>query len=138
MCYDKTNRSKNIFIFYQEATVKEMKFKYIQHRNVLDYALNKINNSPIKGYINGLYLYGSCARQEENPHSDVDLFMELSEDIVKLNNYKQEIILLRGMIMTDDVMDPEVDLKIVIGDEWKNNRMLYYQNVQREGISIWH
>lgn len=116
----------------------EMKFKYIQHRNVLDYALNKIKNSPLKGYINGLYLYGSCARKEENPDSDVDLFMELSEDIVNLKNYKQEIVLLKGIIMTDDVMDPEVDLKIVIGDEWKNNRMLYYQNVQKEGINIWH
>ena len=31
----------------------------------------------------------------------------------------------------------ETDLKIVVGDDWKRNKMLYYTNVRKEGIQIW-
>lgn len=33
--------------------------------------------------------------------------------------------------------DAETDLKIVVGDDWKRNKILYYTNVRKEGIQIW-
>ena len=62
----------------------------------LEYALEKIKESPVADYIVAVYLYGSCARGEERPDceeqgyqslvnratngsSDIDLFVELSD-----------------------------------------------------------
>ena len=46
--------------------------------------------------------------------------------------------LLKSQVSTDDIEDPEVDLKIVVGDEWKSNHMQYFKNIRKEGISVWH
>ena len=86
-----------------------------RQRNAAEYALKVIQSSCIKPYIKTIYLYGSCARGEEKYSSDVDLFLELSESF----------------------LSAETDLKIVVGDEWKKNKMLYYANVRKEGIQIW-
>lgn len=102
----------------------------------LNYALTKIKTSPIKPYINDIYLYGSYARKQHRYNSDVDLLVELNENI-NINEFREEIFKLKGIVSPPDMDYPEVDLKIVIGNEWKTNKMLYYQNVKKEGIKIW-
>ncbi len=47
----------------------------------IGYAKQKIKDSPISPYVSGLYLYGSCARNEQSYHSDVDLLLELKDNI---------------------------------------------------------
>lgn len=31
----------------------------------------------------------------------------------------------------------EVDLKVVIGDKWKDDPSLYFENIRRDGIDLW-
>lgn len=102
----------------------------------IDFALDKIKRSEIAPYVRKLYLYGSCARGEQEYNSDVDLLLELDSSFDE-KRYREKIIILKGSVTPPDLNMPEVDLKIVIGDTWKNSPMLYYQNVKKEGINIW-
>lgn len=100
------------------------------------YALEKIRESDISIYVKKIYLYGSCARKEQKFNSDVDLFMELSDNF-DIEKYRNTIIILKGSVSPLDSALPEVDLKVVIGNSWMNNDMLYYQNIRKEGINLW-
>ena len=66
----------------------------------------------------------------------MDLFLELQPDF-DVQKYKDDIIILKGRVSPTDMNMAEVDLKVVVGDEWKKNQMLYYQNILREGVNIW-
>ena len=84
----------------------------------LNHAIRKIKESGIAPYVSGLYLYGSCARKEQDFNRDV-------------------VILLKGSVSPSALELPDVDLKVVIGDSWKSNNMLYYKNIKMEGINVW-
>lgn len=105
-------------------------------RKSVEYAVNVIKNSPVAPFVKALYLYGSCARGEQRYDSDVDLFLELSPDC-DTKKYKDDVILLKGKVSPVDINMAEVDLKVVIGNQWKKNQMLYYQNILKEGVDIW-
>lgn len=107
-----------------------------RHQKALEYAIQAIRTSPVFPYVTGVYLFGSCAKQTETEKSDVDLFMELQPAEELTGELRQELRLLKTDVMTDDWRDPEVDLKIVIGDEWKTSTMFFYQNVREEGIEV--
>ena len=66
----------------------------------------------------------------------MDLFLELQSDF-DIKKYRDYVILLKGEISPADKDMAEVDLKVVVGDSWKRNKMLYYQNILREGVDIW-
>lgn len=102
----------------------------------IEYAVDIIKKSSVAPFVKALYLYGSCARGEQNYGSDVDLFLELQPDF-DVQKYKDDIIILKGRVSPTDMNMAEVDLKVVVGDEWKKNQMLYYQNILREGVNIW-
>ena len=102
----------------------------------IKYAINVIKSSRIAPYIHGLYLYGSCARKEQNYDSDVDLFLVLSPELDR-KYYGDDILILKSKVTPPDTSLPEVDLKIEIGDDWENKTMLYYQNIKKEGIQLW-
>ena len=108
----------------------------LRSRKSVEYALNVIKNSPVAPFVKALYLYGSCARGEQSYGSDVDLFLELSSDF-DTKRYKDDVILLKGKVSPVDINMAEVDLKVVVGDHWKKNQMLYYQNILKEGVDIW-
>ena len=50
---------------------------------------------------------------------------------------KREIIYLKGSITEEDIDAPEIDLKVVFGDDWKKSSQTYYRNILREGKQIW-
>ena len=102
----------------------------------IEYAVNIIKKSPVAPFVKALYLYGSCARGEQTYGSDVDFFLELKSDF-DTQKYKDDVILLKGRVSPADMNMAEVDLKVVIGDEWRKNQMLYYQNILKEGVDIW-
>lgn len=105
--------------------------------NSIKYALSKILASPIAPYVKHVFLYGSCIRKEQKYASDVDLFMVL-DDAFDISKHIADVIFLKGEVIPLDDDLPEVDLKVVIGDSWKENQMLYYQNVKKEGVDIWN
>lgn len=102
----------------------------------IEYAITQIKQSKLAPFVQNLYLYGSCARNEQDYDSDVDLLLELSPKIDKKLHFEDMLMLKSKVVPVDDLL-PEVDLKIEIGDKWKNNSMLYYQNIRKEGIQIW-
>ena len=102
----------------------------------ISYAVRQIKESVLAPYIKKLYIYGSCARGEQRYDSDVDLFMELSDEI-DLTKYKNDVLFLKTKVSPLDYSLPEVDLKVVVGKAWMKNNMLYYKNVRKEGSNIW-
>ena len=100
------------------------------------YALRQIKKSPVAPYVTKLLLFGSCARRQQGFSSDVDLLLEVSENIPE--DFRTELVKLRSMVTPVDADAPEVDLRIVIGNAWEKNPMLYYKNISRDGIDIWN
>ena len=102
----------------------------------IQYAMNQIQSSNISPYVKRLILYGSCARKTQSYHSDVDLLLELDAN-VDTEKYHNDIMQLRGCVSPKNLDDPEVDLKIVIGKGWEQQKMLYFDNIKREGVELW-
>ncbi len=115
-----------------------MELQSKRHQGALNYALSQISRSPIAPYVETLLLFGSCAKKTEHFESDIDLFLELSEHFPKTPEMKMELIRLKAAVSTGSLNDPETDLKIVIGSDWRKSNMLFYQNILTEGINIWH
>lgn len=110
----------------------------VRHQHALRYAINMVQQSALKPYVKDLILYGSCARNEQKYSSDIDLLLVLDEKFLEDQTLRTPMRLLKSQVSTDDIEDPEVDLKIVVGDEWKSNHMQYFKNIRKEGISVWH
>lgn len=106
------------------------------HQEALEYALDVIRKSPLFPYVVGIYLFGSCAKKTENPDSDVDLLLELSPSANLTEELRVPLRLLKSDVMTDSLDDPEVDLKIVVGEEWRTSPMLFFKNVRKDGIQL--
>lgn len=50
---------------------------------------------------------------------------------------KREIIYLKGSITEEDIDAPEIDLKVLFGNDWKKSSQTYYRNILQEGKQIW-
>ena len=108
---------------------------YERHYEALKYAMETIAESPVAGYVKELYLYGSFSRGDYKWNSDVDLLLTLDEQVAK--KCRREIHMLKSQVTRDVPGAVEVDLKIVFGDDWKENNMTYYQNIRKEGKKLW-
>lgn len=102
----------------------------------LRYAVSRIKASAVAPSVSGLYLYGSCARNEQGYTSDVDLFLELKPD-TDMETLRDELMKLKGEVSSTEPEMPDVELKIVVGDDWRSSDMLFYRNVAADGINIW-
>ena len=107
-----------------------------RHQRALEHALNVIRNSPISPYVVSVYLFGSCARQTETWDSDVDLLMELHPSVESNEVLRRPLRVLKSNVTSDRLADPEVDLKIVVGNEWRSSTMTFFENVRRDGILL--
>ena len=103
----------------------------------INYAIAQIKQSKIAPFVQVLYLYGSCARNEQDYDSDVDLLLELSDDI-DLDKYRSDLLILRSKIISTSDDIPEADLRIEIGSTWKNSNLFFYKNIKKDCISIWN
>lgn len=105
-------------------------------KNSISYAIEKLRESIIAPYVTHLYLYGSCARKQQNEYSDVDLLLQLSDSCPK-DQLRECVFLLKSEVMPLELGMNEVDLKVVIGDKWKDDPSLYFENIRRDGIDLW-
>lgn len=110
----------------------------LRHKKAIKRAYQVIRESAIAPYVEKLYVYGSCARQEATWESDVDLFLVISSNIGDSIQTRDELLRLKSQVTSCILDEPEVDLKFVIGNDWENNNQLYYQNIRKEGIQLWH
>lgn len=109
-----------------------------RHFSTLEYAMERISKSSLSKYVKDVVLYGSTARGDAKPSSDVDLLLVLDDKIKNYKRYNDVITYLKGNISTDDYSLPEADLHVVYDETWKNNFNAYFFNVRKEGFSIWH
>lgn len=108
-----------------------------RHQEALEYAMEQIKKSPLFPYITGVWLFGSCARGEQKYDSDVDLFMELALSETDFYEKRNDVLFLKGTIAPVKVSDPDVDLKVSIDKNWKQNTSLIYQEIRKDGIQVW-
>ncbi len=104
----------------------------------LRYAIDQIQKSSLRDFVDDVILYGSTARNEATITSDIDLLLVLNPAIKKEANYSNWIVKIKGEISTDDFRDPETDLHVTFGDSWKQENQAFQKNIQSEGLSIWN
>jgi len=108
------------------------------HLTAIENAKTKIRKSPLSKYVKDVLLYGSTARGQSKPSSDVDILLVLDEKIKRRKQYNDWITYLKGNISTEDYTLPEADLHVAFYDSWMDNNNAYMSNVRKEGFSIWN
>lgn len=108
-----------------------------RHDRALQAARQKIFQSGLASHARELYLYGSAARGDLKWDSDIDLLLVLELAARSMRGIRREIVCLKGSIAGDGMDAPEIDLKVVFGDAWKESKQAYYSNILREGRKIW-
>ena len=103
-----------------------MELRSVRHNKALRLAEQKILCSRLARYVKELYIYGSAARGAEKWNSDIDLLLVLDPEKKGNREIKEE-----------DIDAPEIDLKVVFGDDWKKSSQTYYKNILQEGKQIW-
>jgi len=92
-------------------------------------ALEKHYGSQFKGLI----LYGSIARNEANPTSDVDLLVLLSEPFDYFYELRQVIDALYPIQLESDRL---ISAKPALFDEFEQGSIQLYRNAKREGVLV--
>lgn len=120
----------------KKSDVRIRKLCNNRSNQAIDYAIDQIRKSKIACYMSGIFLYGSCARNEQTYESDVDLLIELQPSFRAREKRIELISELVGRLSDIDDGLPKIDIKFVIGDEWRTDEHIFYQNVRRDGIKI--
>ena len=108
-----------------------------RHLAAIEHARAKILKSPLAKYVKDVVLYGSTARGQAKPSSDVDMLMVLDKAIKNYKKYQAWLTYLKGNISSDDYTMPEADLHVVFDENWDDNNEAYFMNIKKEGFSIW-
>ena len=132
------NEYKNEFIDMKINNLLEKRKIDDKFIHSIKYALNKLINSDIVSYIDDVVLYGSLARGNNRSNSDIDILLVLDESVKNIANYQKVINKLRGSISTSNINDPENDLHVVYGNDYKKINNAYYSNILKDGISLWN
>ena len=103
----------------------------------IQFALAEIKKSDIGSYVQHVYLYGSCARNEQSYGSDVDLLIELDESFRTSKGKLALISELRSRLSNHDEGLPDIEIKFVIGEQWKTDNTIFFSNVRRDGKKLW-
>lgn len=108
-----------------------------RHLQSMNFSINKIKSSPVFPFVQEIILFGSCARGENKWESDVDIFVVLLPEIEKYPELRKEIRLLQGTISPTENELPEVDMKITIGNQWKNDGSFFHEQILQEGVVLY-
>ena len=111
--------------------------KYRQY-NALKKSMKLILASPLRQDIQKIILYGSCARNQEQFSSDVDLAVILNNKPKQY--YSKNVRELRNLILgtifrTDECSD--VDVHFYTDETLEQSQLHYFKNIRKEGKTIW-
>lgn len=81
----------------------------------------------------GLILYGSVARDQAGPASDIDLLVLLSQPFNYFDELRQIIELLYAIQLESDQL---ISARPVPVDEFEHGRIQLYRNAKREGVRV--
>ncbi len=81
----------------------------------------------------GLILYGSVARDQASPASDIDLLVLLSQPFNYFDELRQIIELLYPIQLESDQL---ISAKPVPLDDFEHGRIQLYRNAKREGVLV--
>ena len=81
----------------------------------------------------GLILYGSVARDQASPSSDIDLLVLLSRSFDYFDELRQIIELLYPIQLESDRL---ISAKPAALDEFEHGRIQLYRNAKREGVPV--
>lgn len=110
-------------------------------KRAVEAALNILRSSSVAPYIEDALLYGSAARGTQTYKSDIDILVQLSADTTEKigeGDLKREERYLRCRLAQCENGLPEADVKFVLGNEWKRSGSAFFENIRREGETIWH
>lgn len=81
-------------------------------------------------------LYGSEARGDARPDSDIDVLILMDKDRISLEDETRITNELYDVELETGVM---INPKLVTHKQWKlaSRFTLFYQNVMREGVALW-
>ena len=81
----------------------------------------------------GLILYGSVARDQASPASDIDLLILLSQPFNYFDELRQIIELLYPIQLESDQL---ISAKPAPLDEFEDGRIQLYRSAKREGVLV--
>jgi len=81
----------------------------------------------------GLILYGSVARDQAGPDSDIDLLVLLAQPFSYLHELRQIVELLYPIQLESDQL---ISAKPAPLDEFEHGRIQLYRNARREGVLL--
>ena len=81
----------------------------------------------------GLILYGSAARNQTGPCSDIDLLVLLSGPFDYFDELRRIIDLLYPVQLEAEQL---ISAKPAVMDEFENGGIQLYRNVKREGLAL--
>jgi predicted nucleotidyltransferase len=91
----------------------------------------------IEGYygprLKGLILYGSVARDEASPGSDIDLLVLLDQPFDYFDEVRRIIELLYPIQLQSEQL---ISAKPAPLDEFEQGRIQLYRNAKREGVPV--
>ena len=94
----------------------------------------ELKKSPLFGYVNAVYLYGSFARDEQKYDSDIDVLVLLDDKIPECE--KKGIVLFKGGPVSE-IKSPELDVHFYVGNTINDNNSTYFGNIKKDGRRIW-
>lgn len=93
--------------------------------------------STLEGYygsqFKGLILYGSLARDQAGPASDIDLLVLLSQPFNYVDQLRQIVEILYPIQLESDRL---ISAKPAPMDEFEHGSIQLYRNVKREGVPV--
>jgi predicted nucleotidyltransferase len=83
--------------------------------------------------LKGLVLYGSMARRQPRPGSDIDILVLLGEPFDYFRELRQIVDLLYPIQLDSDHL---LSAKPALLDEYESGRIQLYRNAMREGVRL--
>ena len=83
--------------------------------------------------LKGVILYGSVAREQADPASDIDLLVLLNQPFDYFGELRRIVELLYPIQLESDQL---ISAKPAPYDEFEQGRLQLYRNAKREGVAV--
>ena len=110
-----------------------------RHQRTLHQYISSVLSNEFVKYINKIYLYGSCARNEQTFYSDIDLFIVLKENINDDEFWKVKSVLSGECMLcvSDAANDADIDIHYTKNSEWYSTNDFFYEQIRKDCILLW-